>query len=553
MPAEILQFEKSDAWYVERAKYWSRRGVLAKSLLYAYMPKGNGRDVMLCRARILYESGNLSPALRVLVALRDGGERSGEMYALLVKCLGEMTRYRSAEYFMREAEECGAIKFSVPLPETMTRSDYMRSVYEIKQMYPDNKYAGEVSGVLYVLERSVSGPDESLAAEMMFDAHDYAGSEMMFKATGVFYPEKLIPPLARKLAEACRAGLEATPEGKLPRSDLLSTLAVALAACGEEKEARETAEMIVDCDFPDDDIDLVKAVAALVSLGCTEDSRYFLDELCAVQPTESVLLVAAESEIRSADWDAARDRLARCRLVAPNNRLAADLLEKVDARKSNVGYGIGMPESYIKRQQSRIVKYAASDVRDPSPEKTLDALRSLLEVHGEPARAAAELMAEREECMPVFAEYLLDIEGWQGVKREILYRMMLAGRRGIPLYSAGYRVASPSDDVTAGASEKMRQAYLRAYSTCIVYCKQPFGLDEVFAEASATLSRYTRRQNFVFDAAAVLIAMSGADLQFPGLDRSVLFVGSDKDTIDRILESGDSRVVYDFGEGEEEV
>lgn len=552
MSAEILEFTRPDEWYIRRSAEWSKRGELAKSLLYAYMAKGDGHDVHMCRAGRLYESGNLSQALGVLISMRVKGGLGGDGYALLIKCLNEMTRYKSAEYFIREAVGTGALVLTFSLPEEMTRTVYMRALTEIKTLYPDNKFDSDISGVLYVFERFLIEADESLAGEMMFGDHDFTGSETMFKATGIFYPDKLIPPLAYKLIEACRPPIES---GEQPRHDILATLAVALAAIGEIREARATAELLTNLDMPSSDLDLIKTTVALLSLGMNEDARYYLDELCAVQPTVPVLLIAAEAEIKAEDWQSARDRLARCMLISPGEPLAKLLLRKVNRRNQNVGYGVYLPEANMKRLYSRVQKYVLSDVADPSPEKTMDAIRYLLRHGGHISDQVTELAAGFDVYEKVFSEYLLDIEGQPHIKQHILYNMMLCGKRRIPLYSYGYRTADAAGiDTIDTDDDGYVRAYLLACSVAEVYCRDPEGLSRIFLGLLPKLSKYRNEKNFEKVGAAILLVASEAKIRCPGINGGVLYCGQSQHVIDVSALSINDEVMYDFGEedGDEE-
>lgn len=551
MSAEILEFIRPDEWYIQRSAEWSKRGELAKSLLYAYMTRGDGHDVQMCRASRLYESGNLSQALSLLVSMRNKGELGGDGYALLIKCLNEMTRYKSAEYFLREAVGTGALMLTFGLPEEMTRTVYIRALNEINSLYPDNKFDSDISGVLYILEHSVTGADESLTGEMMFGEHDFTGSETLFRAMGVFYLDKLIPPLAYKLIEACKPLIES---GDPPRHDILATLAVALAAIGENKEARAAADMLTSLDLPASDLDLIKTIVALLSLGMNEDSRYFIDELCAVQPTVSVLLVAAEAEIKAEDWESARDRLARCTLVSPGEPLAKMLLGKVNRHNRNVEYGISLPESNMKRLYTRVQKYMFSDTRDPSPEKTIEAIRYLLRNGGDISEQLTDLAAGSEVYEKAFLEYLLDIEGQPHLKQCILYNLMVSGKRRIPLYSYGYRMADVTSVDSIGIEDDTYiRAYLFACSVAEVYCQNPEKLRAKFLGLLPEISIHSNKKISEKECAAVLLVASKAKLICSGLNGSVLYCGENQRMINLFAMSlEDEDVTYDFGEEDED-
>ncbi|HIW04357.1 MAG TPA: hypothetical protein H9692_06525 [Firmicutes bacterium] len=550
MAAEILEFGKPDEWYIARAESWSRRGELAKSLLYAYMTKGDTREVKMCRARMLYESGNLSLALAILSDLRADGDKGADMYALTVKTLDDMTRYISAAYFIGEGAETGAFPFLTDAAAPATRREYEAAIKLIRGEFPDNKFDSDISSVLYVAERMQSGADESLAGEMLFDEHDFAGSEIMFRATGILYPEKLVAPLAYKLIDACKSALDGDSDGQ-PRHEVLSTLAVALAAVGRKNEARETAEMLAELDLPDGDLELVKTVAALLSLDMGDEARFFLDELCAVSPTPAVLCVAAEAELNEDDKEEARDRIARCLMIAPDDPLAKYLMRRAnDSRRVHVPYSTRLPSAEAKRRLMRVFTHSAGE-SDPFPEKTAEAVRYLLSCGMTPATFDAIAAAvPAGVARGVFTAYLTDIEGLPVLKREILLERLLAGGKNVPLYSFGERMVSPSEECIklCGGDEALRRAYCRALATAAVYCDVSCPVNAVFSQTADVFASAAHGENFEKDCAAAIMLLCRADVQCAGLDAGALHAGANKDEAARLAASAESRVVYDFGE-----
>ena len=534
MPAEILEFEKPDEWYIRRSAMWSRRGELSKSLLYAYMTKKDSREARLCKATALYESGNLSPALRMLLPLRAAGDRGGDMYALIVKVLHDMTRFVSAAYFMREAIACGAFPFADGMNEPDDRSSYLRMYNEIRGAYPDNKFASDAPSLLYVLEHTRFGTDESLAAEMLFDDHDFAGSEIMFKATGVLTSDKLVPPLAYKLIETCHGAL--SDSGDIPRPDVMSALAVALHAAGEEDEARKTAELLAEQELPDDDTDLIKVIAALLSLDMGDEARYFLDELCAIQPTPLVLTIAAEAEINSGDRDAARDRLARCLTVDPDNTVAKYLLKKTASKRmGKAEYSPDLPNKVARGMYGRVAELIATGRQDDDPASTNETVRYILSRGN---ISAAVYLAEdgpaSSVAEEVFLDYLTDIEGLPSLKRTILYNMFMKKKNDIPLYSFGYVTARAGAHIR-GVTETELAAYRYALATYYVYCKEGADIDKVWEDCVGAFRALDISPSDSRTGAAVILALCNADLKCAGMDRSVLYVGSDEKEAGRIV------------------
>lgn len=536
MAAEILRFDTSEEQCIRRSEECAKRGDKVRSLLYAFMPESGSRAAVMRRAAALYECGDFSPALATLMKMRAEGDRGGDMYALIVKILDGMTRYRSAAYFMCEGAD--AMSLTVSSDGIKSRRVYDRTLFAVRAIYPDIASPGDAAGVLYVLSRSFRGQDESLAGEMLFDERDAGGATVMFKATGVLYPEKLVPPLAHKLIDVCGKVLE-TDMADAPLHEVLSALTVAYSAVGRHEDARGAGEMLSGLDLPDDDLELVKATAALIGAGMDGDARYYLDELCERYPVGSVLILAAEADMNAGDADSARMRLARCLRSDPGNRMAEYLLRRAKKGCANVEYGLTLPEAETNKLYERIMLaarvYGIGGARD---KKTDDAVRYLLtRTDADGAAELADTIAATGVGREAFLEYLLDAEGMPCVKRNILYELLKSGERDVPLYSFGYRTASPSEGALSLAeSESVRRAYLYAYSTATVYCNGSIP-DAMFRSVAPLLPKFVRRREFVRSCAAALIIAGGCRPQCVGLDKDVIMAGSNEKTMNSILDA----------------
>ena len=183
MSEKIIEFEKTEDWYIRQSENWSKRGDAIKSLLYINMPKSGSRKVTLRKAAAYYESGNFTPAAEILTDMYRSGDRSGEVYALLIKTLTAMSRYRSALYFLNDAAENGAFGFADKRKITNV-SDFYRVIGEIKKRYPDFRSAGEVADLVYLLDHGVEFNDETLFGDMFLSEKEVACPETLFKATG---------------------------------------------------------------------------------------------------------------------------------------------------------------------------------------------------------------------------------------------------------------------------------------------------------------------------------------------------------------------------------
>ena len=170
--------------------------------------------------------------------------------------------------------------------------------------------------------------------------------------------------------------------------------------------------------------------------------------------------------------------------------------------------------------------------------KGFDAVRYLLtRTDADGAAELADTIAATGVGREAFLEYLLDAEGMPCVKRNILYELLKSGERDVPLYSFGYRTASPSEGALSLAeSESVRRAYLYAYSTATVYCNGSIP-DAMFRSVAPLLPKFVRRREFVRSCAAALIIAGGCRPQCVGLDKDVIMAGSNEKTMNSILDA----------------
>ncbi len=529
MSGKIIKFEKTDDWYIDQSENWIQRGDAIKSLLYIGLAKGNGKKVMLRKAAAYYESGNFTPALRILTEMYRAGEHCGELYALLAKTLTAMSRFRSAVYFLNDAAEKGVFGFGEKRKITSI-TEFYRIMNDIKKRYPDYRIVGEVADLLYLVERGVDGSDETLIGDMLMNGKDMACSEMLFKATGVF-SQAIDPVLADKLLGACENNRMS--ENGMPRYDVLSAEIIALASLGRMDEASMRADDLLNFDLPEDDVNLLKCSEAFVIVRCHEGVREYLDEFVSFFPNKTVLLNSALANTALGDYYTARDELARLLCMYPEDvnarRLIRALPEPEKAQnkgelpdEKEIVYSDRLPaenESEMSLRIEKMINFA--EMRDGVPENAdmkHDLLYVMTYADDEYADYVCEELVRVGMYKGLLKDYLIDIEGALERKRAILYAFCLyeSGKESdLEIYVYGYKKAALPPAPFAKADKELIRAYYYAYATYSVYgASVPEDVQTLIASGVGALKDYKNDKNFVANVTAAIVDAYGMESVF---------------------------------------
>ena len=532
MSENIIEFEKTDDWYVRQSEIWSKRGDAVKSLLYVGMAKGGGRKVNLRKAAAYYESGNFTPAVRLLTRMYRDGDRTGDLYALLVKTLAAMSRCRSALYFLNDAASSGAFGFAEKRRIT-SAADFYRAVGEIKKRWPDPNTAGETADVIYLVDSGADGCNETLIGDMLLNGKEIACSDMLFKATGIFSRSGVDPALAEKLLGACENNLFA--DNGMPRYDVLSAEIISLVSLGRNEEARMRSEELISYDLPENDLDLLKCSEAFIAARFHDGAREYLEELAAIVPNRSTLFKSAVASMATGDYFAARDALARLLALYPYDLNARRLLRSLPETdraetddelpgEDEIVYSDRLPaedESELSLRVENMINFA--EMRGGVPENTdmSYSLRYVLDyADDEYADYVCGELARTGMYEGLLKEYLLDIEGSLERKRAIVYALCLeyakkGGGEDIEIYVYGYKTAPFRKFPLSGGDEALLRAYYYAYATYSVYGTDvPEEADSIFACVRDAVGDRAGDRTFVYDVAAAVIEICGINSVF---------------------------------------
>ena len=496
--AEILKFKQSERWYIEQSEYWSKRGDSFKSLLYARQAcEGGGISARLRLAAALYETGNFTCAAEVYIKFLGEGHASAEIYAGLIKCLAEMSRYRSAAFFMREAKSLGLMP-KLRCDKLASRADFYKALAEIKKQFPDIKreFDGEEDAefkrLLYVIRRGDFNLDETLLPDLYLSDSDNAASEILFKAASIITPDKLNDQLATKLLAACEEGMKGS---EYPRQDIVATKIVSLTALGRVEEAEIAAEDLMSLELPDSDADLLKCAIAMIAIEYHDGAVDYLEELTNDVFEENLVYLNAVANLNAGDKDRAKELFSEVLVINPHNVSAkyyCDLLVRSDALAD---YDMYLPDN------------AEFDVREKI-DAMLEAARQAGGKIGE-RREMRELLAYALRCddpdyalyvgrnlaalgiyRGVLRDYLLDAEGRLTLKREIIAEMLTKDyKTPVTAFLFGIgRICVMRDFYGMGSSDGLIRAYVSALAAFAVFGGGHGALEEVFDKAYPYLS-----------------------------------------------------------------
>lgn len=487
--AEILKFKQSERWYIEQSEYWSKRGDSFKSLLYARQAcECGGISARLRLASALHETGNYARAAEIYVKFIGEGHVTAEIYAGLIKCLADMSRYRSAAYFIRDAKARGLFP-KLRGDKLAGRADFNKALTEIGKQFPDlpREYAGdddEFKRLLYVIRRGDLNIDETLLPDLYLGESDNAASEVLFKAASVITPDKLNDQLATKLLAACEEGLSG---GDYPRQDILATKVVALVALGRIEDAEIAAEDLMSLELPDNDADLVKCAVAMMAVEYHDGAVDYLEELSNDVFEENLVYLNALANLNAGDKDRAKELFSEVLVINPHNVPAkywCDLLVKDDAAAE---YHLYLPSDTEFDMRDSIDRML-SDAREAGG-KTGERreMRDLLayELRGADSEYAAfvgKSLAVLGIYRSVLRDYLLDPEGRLSLKREIIADMLTRDyKTPVTAFLFGIkRVCVMRDFYGMGSSDGLIRAYVSALAAFAVFAGDYGKLDEVF-------------------------------------------------------------------------
>lgn len=355
--AEIIKFEKNALQYRQLSVQSSERGNRMKALLYARKSAAaGGTDESVRLADALYESGNFEQAADVFLSLYFDGVRTREIYAGLLRCFFDMSRVRTAEFFINEGVECGALSGGKKENEDIAAVDLIPSlVFE----YPFRSYSVSAGRLVYPIKKMLTKGVYSFLSDISItDIGRYRYGDMIEDAFAVIVSRNLNKRNAKKMLEICDATLVRDP-------DNISALAgkvEALAALGRLDEAEDAAEEIQMFEMPGDVVELIKCALAMSTVGDHDGVCDYAEELLTFCEEETLLLLAAASNANAGDYLRAKELYSYVLRLAPKHPVATYYARILDRQKQIpvIPYTFGLPKNESKRRRAAITQLLSS-------------------------------------------------------------------------------------------------------------------------------------------------------------------------------------------------
>ena len=513
--AEILKFKRSERWYIEQSEYWSKRGDSFKSLLYARQAcECGGISARLRLAAALYETGNYTRAAEVYIKFLGEGHSTAEIYAGLIKCLADMSRFRSAAFFIREAKALGLIP---KLRDKIAcRADFNKALAEIKKQFPnlkrefDSEEDAEFKRLLYVIRRGDFNLDETLLPDLYLCESDNAASEILFKAASIITPDKLNAQLSTKLLAACDEGMKGSD---FPRQDIIATKIVSLVSLGRLEEAEIAAEDLMSLELPDNDVDLLKCAIAMMVIEYHDGAVDYLEELTNDVFEENLVYLNAIANLNAGDKDRAKELFSEVLVINPHNvgaKYYCDLLIRSDTVSDYDMYLPDEVETEVRVKIENMFETAREAGGKMSEHRDMRELLAYELRSADPDYASyvGNSLAVLGIYRGVLRDYLLDAECRLTVKREIIANMLSVDyKTPVTAYLFGIkRICVMRDFYGLGTSDGLIRAYVSALAAFAVFGSGDGSLEEVFDKAYPYLSALSI--NTIADAENVAAALA---------------------------------------------
>lgn len=352
--AEIIQFEQTSAAYRKLSVTSSERGDRLKALLYARKSADKGGITEQIRlGDALYESGNFEQAADIFLGLYFSGARTKEVYGGLTRCFFDMSRLHSAEFFMREGLDSGALSHSPLESGGQDMSDIIPPlVYE----YPFRSYSVSAARFIYPVKKMLTKGISSFLGDAAIDdsISKYRCGEILEDAFAIVIGVNLDKRNASKMLEVCKATLDRDPDNV----GAIAAQAQALAALGRMDEACDAADEIKMFEMSGDIVELIKCAFAFAAVGDDESVADYAEEILTFCEEESALMLAAFANINIGDTDRAKELLSYVLRLSPKHPVAlyyARLL-KTGEEGLTVSYNLDLPGGEIMRRKNMIEK-----------------------------------------------------------------------------------------------------------------------------------------------------------------------------------------------------
>lgn len=529
--AELLQFDKTDEWYIAQSATWSKRGDSYRSLLYARRAAEKSRKGEMRLATALYESGNFHLAAEKFVELYLAGEQTTELYVGLIKSLSGMFRHRAALFFLEEGQRKGLLPaWGGNLSD---EREYVQAMEELRREYPDEVADKEFSQILFLYYSGYMIGNDNLLREVGAMS-DVVSPDLFFSAAAVSTLQGLNNEFATKMLQACERSIEESP---FPRADLLAIKIICLVKLGRTEEADLAADDLVALDLPEDDVTVLKCAQAMAALGDYESALDYIEELLNVTYNENLVLLASMTSLNINNNKLAKELFSDVLLINPRNVVADYWCKRlVYDGKYTANEEHQLPWSEQQAITKRIETILAEARLHPGDiEETEQGRNELLYVLlGEDTDFAIYVGCTLVQT-GVYTDVVRSILTRPNARillcRDILTEMICRDARMEEwLFIYGLRRVRVGIDLDAkNISAELRRAYAGALATVWVFSPENVGdLDEMFEAVLPTVSEISLRTEREINsmAAAFLLLSRVDDIRTPK-DAVDWFIGAD--------------------------
>lgn len=466
--AEIIQFEQTSAQYRKLSVTSSERGDRLKALLYARKSAVNGGKAEQVRlADALYESGNFEQAADAYLRLYYGGERTKDIYGGLTRCFFDMSRLHSAEFFMQEGLDCGALDGGSFEGEEKNVADLLPPlVYE----YPFRSYSVSAARYVYPVKKMLTKGIAAFLSDAAIDdaIGKYRCGEILEDAFAIVVSVNLEKRNAGKMLEMCKTALERDPDNV----GAIATQTQALAALGRMDDAQDSADEIRMFEMSGDIVELVKCVFAFASVGDHDGVAEYAEEILTFCEEESLLLFCALANINIGDHRRAKELFSYVLRLVPRHPVAvyyAKILES-GAPVSKVSYDLRLPEAEILSRKALIEKAFEGSSYGDIEYVSADLFEWAL-MHTDPVYAAevGKEMIKTGIYSDIIANQLMSCGVNTELKRRFLTELLIKNhtRKYNVFIGKPLQVRAKYFDFECGA--KAKRAYFTALSVLIAY------------------------------------------------------------------------------------
>ncbi len=511
----IIGFKQSEEYYLSGSEESSARGDGFRSLLYARKAAEYGtRDGKLRMALALYETGNLSDALDEYMDLYLGGDKSGEVFAGIVKTLCAMTRYASAQTFIYEGKMLGVFPESFFQPHTDAEASEING--KLLQLYPDNAADVEMAATIYMSNRGDIMNDKMYVTDMLLTNRKSGYGSRLFGTASIATPERMSVQAAQTYMNMYNRLSES--ERLVPQ--LLATRIIALTVLGRNNEVQQAVDELAAAEMPDEPYDLYKCAIASMCVGDSMLAADYLEELITIIHEKSLLICAAIAEMNINEYERAAELFGRVLVIDPDNYIAKYWLARVHGKK-NCSADFDSP---LPAEEEKLLRGVLAEVvESPETPTVIDAeteakLRSLVKYgNGSFAVYACCALAALGLCPELLKRELLTPEHHTDFVREVAVEMLMTyPDEPIEVFAFGIKELHMPIDLDRlekdGCSYEAARAYLLAYVTSRLFeAGKEEQITEVMREHFARLSDCDlSSESSIQSAAAAILYVAGA-------------------------------------------